>query len=253
MPTSEAALAHFYLDWKFWSVIVSLAALILSQLKPIHILLRRAKLEIEAHNRMHLTHKVGNPNASLHLIINNSGGRELKIRDITLRFKRGQDDEFVLPAASYLQTPSSKESVLFTPFKLKPQEEWAHIVQFVNVFSRQDEKQFRQLAANLRQDILAKRPLLADQNTLAAADDKNVQPCIQFFETKFRWFPGEYDLTLQIQAEPDKGNLTKRYRITLFESDSKELMDYCDDYKHGFGIYIDYSEHHGLGVPVMEA
>src|SRR5712691_6475060 len=109
MPVDQVALVPFYLDWKFWSVAVAVIALILSQLPPIHILLRRAKLDVEAYSRMLLTHKVGNPNAQLHLIISNPGGRELRIKGILLRLRRGTEDEFVLPAQNYLQSPGDKE------------------------------------------------------------------------------------------------------------------------------------------------
>lgn len=243
----------FYLDWKFWSVAVAVIALILSQLPPIHILLRRAKLDVEAYSRMHLTHKVGNPNAQLHLIISNPGGRELRIKGIELRLRRGTEDEFVLPAQTYLQSPGDKETVLLTSFKLKPKEEWAHIVNFLNFFSRQDEKSYRQLEANLRQELLAKREALVDKNIIVTADDENVQPLIKFFESKFRWLPGEYELTLQVQVEPERASLSRRYRITLFESDSKELTDYRDDYKYGFGVCLDSQRHVGVIVPLTEA
>jgi hypothetical protein len=243
----------FYLDWKFWAVAVSVVALILSQLPPIHVLLRRAKLDLEAYSRMHLTHKVGNPNAQLHLIIGNTGGREVKVKAITLRFRRGTEDEFVLPAQNYLQAPGDKEAVLLTSFKLKPTEEWGHIVNFLDFFPRKDEKEYRQLESNLRQDLLEKHEALQDKNALVAADDKNVQPLIKFFEGKFRWLPGEYELTLQIHAEPAKASFTKRYRITLFESDAKELEDYRNDYKYGFGVCLDTRRHAGVIVPLAEA
>jgi len=84
----------FYLDWTFWAVVVAFLALVLSQLPPIHIMLRRAKLDVEAYSRIHLTHKIGNPNAQLHLIISNVGGQEVKVKSIVLHFKRGDEDRF---------------------------------------------------------------------------------------------------------------------------------------------------------------
>ena len=140
-----------------------------------------------------------------------------------------------------------------TSFKLKPKEEWAHIVNFLNFFSRQDEKYYRQLEANLRQNILVKCDALVDKNIIVTADDENVQPLIKFFESKFRWLPGEYELTLQVQVEPERASLSRRYRITLFESDSKELTDYRDDYKYGFGVCLDSQRHVGVIVPLTEA
>lgn len=254
MPADQLAYVPFYLDWKFWAVVVSFIALVLSQLPPLHVILRRAKLEVEAHSLMYLTHKVGNPTAQLHLIISNPGGRELKIREISLHFKLSAEDAFVLPAQGYLQNPTDKDAVLLTPFKLKPKEEWAHIANFFNRLPRQDEKVYRQLESNLRQDIQAKLAVKpADQKAPVAANPENVQPLLKFFEARFRWLPGEYELTLQLQTEPKRASISKRFRFTLFESDAKELTDYREDYKYGFGVYITYQQHTGLLVPLAEA
>jgi hypothetical protein len=126
----------FYADWKFWSVIVSAVALILSQLPPIHVMLRSARLEVEAYSRILLNHKIGNPNAHLYIRISNVGGREVRIQSITLHFERGTKDNFRLPARTYFQAPSDKQALLLTSFKLKPNEEWGHVVHFYNMFSR---------------------------------------------------------------------------------------------------------------------
>jgi hypothetical protein len=219
---------------------VAFAALILSQLPPLHILFRRARLEAETYSHMHITHKVGNPNAQLHLILNNTGGRELRIRQIELQFRRGNEDSFSLPAKNYLQL-------------LKPGEEWAHIVNFLNFFSRQDEKLYRQLESNLRQDILAKREAIEDKNDLVAADENNVAPLLNFFQQKFRWVPGEYEMTLSVKTEPAGTMKDKRFRITLFESDAQELADYRHDYKYGFGVSLNSSRHVGVIIPVSGA
>ena len=253
MATEQLLQTPFYLDWKFWSAAVAFLALVLSQLPPLHILLRRAKLDAEIYSQMHITHKVGNPNAQLHLILSNTGGREIRIRAIKLTLNRGSEDTFVLPAKNYLQLPGDKEAVLFTSFKLKPGEEWAHIVNFLNFFSRQEDKLYRQLESNLRQDILAKRETLVDKNDMVSADDVNVTPLLTFFEKRFRWMPGEYEMTLRVQTEPPNAMFDKYFRFTLFESDSKELEDYRNDYKYGFGVSLDSPSQLGVLVPLAEA
>lgn len=68
---SEPASVPLYLNWSFWAVVVALCAVVLSQIPPIHLLLKKAKLDLELYSRIHLTHKVGNPNLQLHLIISN--------------------------------------------------------------------------------------------------------------------------------------------------------------------------------------
>jgi len=132
-----------YLNWSFWAVVVAGLALLLSQLPPIHLLLKRAKIDLELYSRIHITHKVGNPNLQLHLIINNIGGKVVKIKGISTAIKRNGEQIAVLPAQNYLQTPNDKTTVLLTSFSLKPKEEWAHLVNFLNYFSRNVDKEFR--------------------------------------------------------------------------------------------------------------
>ena len=148
-----------YLNWSFWAVLVATLALILSQLPPVHLLFRRCRLDVEPYSRIHLTHKVGNPNAQLHLILTNVGGRSVKVKEINLKFTRDGKDVAFLPAQNYLQNPGDKATVLFTSFSLKPKEEWAHIVNFLNYFSRADEKKYRSAESSLKQSIIELKKL----------------------------------------------------------------------------------------------
>jgi hypothetical protein len=74
----------FYLNWTFWAVIISFIALVLSQLPPLHIFLKKAKLDFELFSSVCLTHKVGNPNLESHIIINNVGGRNVRVKGIKI-------------------------------------------------------------------------------------------------------------------------------------------------------------------------
>src|SRR5689334_23252996 len=96
---------HWYTDWNFWTAIIALLALILSQLQPLHLLFRSAKLEMELYSRIHIHHKVGNPQIQMHLIIINVGGKDLRIKGITAKVKRDSKDLVDLPAQNYLVQP----------------------------------------------------------------------------------------------------------------------------------------------------
>ena len=87
---------------------------------------------------------------------------------------------------------------------------------FFNSFSRDDEKLARQLEWNLRNDIMSKKSVEKDQ--LVFADPQSVQPLILFFTKHFRWMPDEYTLVLEVNTEPKKATVKKRFRFTLFES-----------------------------------
>jgi hypothetical protein len=115
----SAASGSFYLDWQFWSAVVALLALALSQLPPVYLWFRPRRLDVEVHSRLLLTHKVGNPNVSMYVSIANTGGRELRVRGMRLSVSRDGKPLGVLPAQTYFETPSSQSSVLFVPFTLK--------------------------------------------------------------------------------------------------------------------------------------
>ncbi|WP_092825108.1 hypothetical protein [Vreelandella subterranea] len=150
-----------------------------------------------------------------------------------MRFTRNNTHVFTLPVQNYLQKPTDKDSVLFTPFFLRPDEDWSHIANFLNFFDRDDEKRYRDMESELRQDIMEKRRRNPD--ALAEADDVNVHPIKEFFNEKFSWSPGEYKMTVAIDG--DKVTIEKSYRFTIFESESDELKAHVDDYKFGARVY----------------
>lgn len=242
----------FYLDWQFWSAVVAGVALLLSQLPPLHVLFRKARLSCEAFSRMHITHKVGNPNAQWHLIIENTGGRSLRIKEISLHFRKAGGTGFELPAQSYLRTPDSTDAVMFTPFRLAPGEEWAHIISFFNLFTRDDEKEYRRLESDIRSDILSQKELPENKEKYCEASTATVQELIAFFRQHFKWQPGEYDFELKVITDREEANISRNFRFSLFESESKELFEYSEMYRFGAGVYWVSPAQPGLIVPVYE-
>jgi hypothetical protein len=247
MPT-----VPFYLDWQFWSAVVAALALVLSQLPPVYVLLRRTRLRCETFSRMHLTHHVGNPSAQWHLIIENTGGRAVRVKAISLIFSKTGGILFELPAQNYLRTPDAAENVLLTPFRLSPGDEWAHIVNFFPLFSRDDDKEYRLLASAIRSDILAQKEDPANKEKLCEAQPEVVQSLMTFFERQFKWEPGEYEAELKVITDLPTANLSQRFRFSLFESESNELRGYTDGYRHGAGVYWVSPAQPGIIVPVHE-
>lgn len=250
MPNTSTPI---YLDWSFWAVLVSLVAIILSQLPPVHLWFRRAKLDLELYSRIHITHKVGNPNLQLHIIISNIGGRTIRVKDIKVTIRRDGSDVAILPAQNYLQNPNHKNSVLLTSFSLKPKDEWAHIVNFLNYFSREDEKRFRSADARLREDIIEKKKLPENNDRLVEAESELVSPFLTMFSQKFVWLPGEYQLFISVISSDNSASIEKQYRFTLFESDSEALSKVTGEYKFGDGINRDSGNFTGVLVQISEA
>jgi hypothetical protein len=141
---------------------------------------------------------------------------------------------------NYYEKFSDPSAVLFLPFSVQPEEHWSHSVNFVNFFDRPTEKAYRTNLSNLRADIMAKRAALPSGSAqLVRADQPLVDPFIQLFGRLFVWEPGEYVAELRVQVEPPSASYSKRYRFTIYESDTADLRKWSDEYVFGAGIYFD--------------
>ena len=228
----------FYLDWSFWAMIVALLAVVLSQIPPIRLLLKRSKIDFEVYSKINITHKVGNPNLQLHLIISNIGGRKIKIKGITAKIIRDTNLVAALPAQNYLQNSNDTISVLFTTFPLNPSDEWGHIVTLFNYNDRDEEHEYRKMEWDLKANINEKALQGAGEpKKHIEADPEYVSPFVQFFENRFVWKSGEYELLISIQTDQSHADIEKAYRFTLFESHEEELRTITHEYKYGIGIY----------------
>lgn len=247
----QTAQIPIYLDWQFWSAVVAVLALVLSQLPPVRLWFRPSRLEVEVHSRVQLTHKVGNPNLGMYVGIRNIGGREIRVRSISVALARDGNPLGVYPIVNFFETPSSTSAVLFVPFTLRPSEVWAHGANFLRLFDRNTEKTYRELESKLRANIRRKLAVKAENdNELVVADPEYVQPFQDMFKQMFVWFPGDYTLDLHIQVDSGEAAFGKRYRFTLFESDSEELRSHTDDFKHGGGLAYNVDRHVGVYIPL---
>ncbi len=236
----EEVTTSLYLDWSFWAVVVAAIAVLLSQLPPVHVWFKKAKLEIELYSKISITHKVGNPNLQLHLLINNIGGRKIRIKDIAASIETDGNLVTTLPAQDYLQNQNDKSTLLFTTFSLKPAEEWAHILNMLNYFNRDDENQYRALEARMLVDFREKKAALAEEpKTPIEIDEALVQPFYDFFNRHFIWNAGEFQIKVSVTTDQEKVNISKTYRFTVFESHTDQLKAITEQFKYGAGIWWD--------------
>jgi len=185
--------------------------------------------------------------------VHNTGGKKLRITKASLSIARDGNTICDIPSQNYYEYPTSKTSALFVPYYLKPGDIWAHTTNFLNFFDRETEKQYRKYESELRSDISQKiknRPK-ADSNDVIA-DSALVNPISDLFERMFIWFPGEYVLKLTVNANPGSTTYSKKYRFTLFESDTAELTSHKEGYQFGAGLFYDDSRHLHISLPLTE-
>lgn len=227
-----------YLDWSFWAVIVAFIAVILSQIPPIKELLKRAKLDLEVYSKISITHKVGNPNLQLHLIISNIGGRNIRIKDICVSLSRDGRELVSLPAQNFLQNQNDQNTLLFTTFSLAPHQEWAHITNFLNFFDRVEEKKYQDIEGEMIADFRAKAKGLDVEKRVSIEHPEDlVSRAFDFFNSKFIWQSGEYQMNINVMTSNDVANIAKQFRFTVFETHTEQLKAITEQYKIGGGIY----------------
>lgn len=227
----------FYSDPRVWSAAIALLALVLSQLPPIHKLLRRGKLELDVYEKVGITHMLGNPNLQLHIILNNTGGNPVTITDLDVSLKQGSRKIGNISGKNYIKTPEKSGQVLLTKFKLKSGDEWAHLTNFYNDFSQFDERKCKSFTKRIRDDISNKLEKRSKEATrLVEISDSLFTEVRSFSNSHNVWETGEYHLELNVLCSDSKYNISKSFRFTLYESDSEELEEQIDRYKYGEGI-----------------
>ncbi|WP_127837685.1 hypothetical protein [Burkholderia gladioli] len=232
----------FYTDIRYWQWATAAAALALSQLPPVKLWFRRAKLDVECFDRIVLKHDVGAPGSELHLTLTNTGGADVRIKRVTLTFIRGAERR-ELDARGFYEKAADKQATLFTPFTLKPKESWGHNVNFFKFTDREVRQQYSTHANALRINVQRKA---AEQRAnarnvvdqpLAEADPGLVEPLLTLFDAQFFWRTGEYQIELLIETDRPSANASRKFRCTLFEADSERLRVHRDHLKYGNGIY----------------
>jgi len=244
-----------YLNWSFWAVIVALIAIFLSQVPPIKELIKKAKLDLEAYSKISITHKVGNPNLQLHLMLTNIGGRNVRIKSINIHLSKDDKHITTLPAQNYLQNQNDQSTLLFTTFRLSPNQEWAHITNFLSLFSREDEIKYHQLEGEMKADYrINAKELKTKESHNVEHPQKLIKDAFTFFNSKFIWESGEYGLRLEVTTDKNIANISKDYRFTIFESHTEQLKEITNYYKLGGGIWYDTKGiQTSIMLPITEA
>jgi hypothetical protein len=232
-------------DPAIWSAAIAVAALVLSQLPPIHDLIKRRALRIIAPESFQLWHHLGNVNLYAFLGLYNDGGRTITIAKIDCLMLDDNGTSWRLPAQTYVsrQPPSSagqSPAEFFMEWLLlKPGQHWAETIHFVKHWSVQDEEEAADVIGKIRNDINAKlASRLPGQQGPVEADENAVKQAKDLFEKHFRLTKGNYKLIVAALSEKNEVISLRGFNFTLFESQIRALRAATDDYKIGAGIYF---------------
>lgn len=229
----------WYKDWQFWAIIPAVIAILLSQLPPLRLLVRRSRVTMHVYQTAMLNHFIGAPIVQLYATVKNEGGKVAHISKFSINVVKDGKVVFASDADTYFDSTSAKNSVLFVPIDLQPEQHWSHLLNFGTALDRQEQRKFEAEKRALREDITEKYGLKKKEDSeLTApieADEKFVTPLRNRFEKWFVWRTGEYNLVLTVVT--DAGIACEQtYRFTVFEGDEAEQIAQVDGYATGNNI-----------------
>jgi hypothetical protein len=246
---------NFLNNWSFWAVIVASISVLLSQIPPIHEIIKGAKLDLEIYHRITITHKIGNPILQVYLLLSNVGGQTVKVVGINAIISRSESDEINLPAQTYYQKKDDQNTVIFTRFNLDPNKGWEHSTNFLKFFDRDDEKAYQKMENDLHADYRIHKEnskTSGDNTEIYEHPKKLVEPVFQFYTKNYFWKAGEYSMSINIITDNQSVNITKNYRFTIFESHEETLNLIKDFYKYGGSLYWNPDVNHSIHIDVLE-
>jgi hypothetical protein len=251
--TTIVTAINVYRDWTFWSFVVAAVALATSLAGPLRRLLKATRLIMEVHQMIALDQRLGNPQANLYIDLRNTGGRDIRVKAMSITLTRDGSESKVIDGQVYFETTSSQQQLLLVPFSIKSGESWAHPVKFYALPNRQLDQVIRVNISKLKENILHKKEAIEPSlrsSTLVIADDKFVDPFVELFNKRFYWTPGEYVAKIDIVTDPAKGCLSKSFRFVIYEAEAAELKREVESYNYGGGVYFDSDKHAAIFPPI---
>lgn len=244
----------WYSEPEVWSAAASVVAIGLSQLPPVRLWFKRSRVSIMLRNQAALKASVNGPVVQFVMRVENSGGKPVRVDRISMGVKRDGQNIMELDAQGYFETFTAQAAVMFHPFRLNPDTDWTHTVNFFPALSRDDDRAYRREKSALTADIHAKAATrLPGSTDLVYADESVYAPLKRRFDRNFIWDQGDYELTISVWVKGSVVVSQERYRFVIFESDRDELAAAGKKMAYGEGVMFEPKEYAGLLIALAPA
>lgn len=224
-----------------WTVLISMIAMILSQLPPIGTWILSPKVSAEVGSRIGLPNSMGIPGFQVFLDIKNTGNATISVSSLLLDLTYPNGTLKHLSAQSYAKLVSGQSTAIdfpITSIALNVGSNWSELVSFYADFTPSDEEATSKLRLQISQDIISK---LAQRGWpaggLATAAEPLVAEASQFFDKKFDLDKGKYAVSIKCSVN-GKEVVLKQANFTLYDYHIAMIKSQKEDYKYGAGIYF---------------
>lgn len=215
----------FILNSQFWSTLVAVIALFLSQLPPLKEYIKGVKIRINAADTVIISHYLGSVALTFFLNIVNIGGRSVSLSRINCIIKDNSGFNLSLPVKRYYSRQPSSHPNFHYPkhylgnISLKPEEHWSEIVHCFKTLSEDEE-----IVVNKIMEMKGKEFEIH---------------VTKFFDDKFKLKEGDYQLLIAAVSESEKILAVCGYNFTLYSHHINKLRLIKSLYKNGNDFYYD--------------
>jgi hypothetical protein len=232
----------WYKQTTVWAVIISVMALVLSQLPPVVTWIPKNQTKVEIGNKIWVGNNIGIAGYQVLIDLENNGNRNLTISNFELQVVYPNATVKLIKADSYLKNlPGQSVAQYFpiTTIRLGVGERWVESLMFHPVPSPNEEEEINRFKLQISQSIWSKFQALGaaqyTPNIRLAADSEFVNEAINFFNHRFDLEKGIYKVSLICDVNSEKVTL-KRFEFTLYDYHIKAFKLQTDDYKYGYGL-----------------
>lgn len=238
----------FHIRKKSISIVLSIAAVIISSIQPISTLFHTARIEIEIENELFVSHYFGNLTFGHFLHIKNSGKASQAISSVHYYIEK-KDEKF----RKYLTVQCTNEwefsdnhhpkQYPFFDMYLTPDQSFSKDVLVYETPTQSQQQQMSIIEKDIIDNIRSKDTLKHYLHVIKEkheVDDTLWQKINRIVETNILGFTiGDYRLIVLAYDKNDKLIASNKvYSFTIFESDLKQMNAITAAYKYGGnGIY----------------
>ena len=227
------------IDWL--TGLVALVALVLSQLPPLRRLFKKKELTLAAADTVGVLHFFGNTQLDVWIVLENSGGKQIKIDRIDCVLTRNNKEVQRLVANSYWLTESlGQDRAIQLPLAeiaLKPEDRWSGYLRAWDRdrWSKPIQREVNHLSTAMREQI--SRKLESGEQKPVEIDDDLMEQLRDVTKRLAVLEEGDYTLTIRVFERSSTQPLqTTTFDFTMFENDVASLYaDLETDYRMGFG------------------
>jgi hypothetical protein len=235
-------MAAWYKSTSVWAVVISIVAMVLSQLPPIVTWIPDPNIKVEHADRILIRNDIGIIAHDLSVELRNVGNTDIQITEMRLDVTHPDGKKVSFNAERFLNTStgsnpvSSSISSIFIPRNRT----WSEAVFFHRLTSTEDDERYIKIRSNIHQNMIANQQTKRkdqDYSTIIPADDEVVKTALNFFNKNFNLEKGPYKTLLKIYVNGKKEPFEYNSKFTLYDHHLDLIQSQTHDYKYGIGIF----------------